>query len=96
MQEKLGDGGTPGATRRRSRGSATPSRQASSSSSTPLLFALLGCWLDGRFGTGPCFAIVLGALRRSSVSSSRIYYRYQARMAREEEGKPWNGADRQP
>ena len=31
---------------------------------TPLLFALFGWWLDGRFGTGPVLAIAFGAVRR--------------------------------
>ena len=45
---------------------------------TPLLFAPLGWWLDGRFGTGPLFAIVFGAPRRSSVYRVRAYYWYRA------------------
>jgi F0F1-type ATP synthase assembly protein I len=55
---------------------------------TPLLFALFGWWLDGRLGTGPVLAIGLGALAIVGVSV-RVYYDYRARMAREEEGKPW-------
>ena len=55
---------------------------------TPLLFAAFGWWLDGRFGTGPLFAILLGALALVGVSV-RVYYEYRARMEREEEGKPW-------
>ena len=55
---------------------------------TPLLFAAIGWWLDGRFDTRPVLAIVLGALGVVGVSL-RVYYDYRARMAREEEGKPW-------
>jgi F0F1-type ATP synthase assembly protein I len=55
---------------------------------TPLLFAAFGWWLDGRFGTGPLLAIAFGAVAVVGVSV-RTYYDYQARMAREEEGKPW-------
>ncbi len=55
---------------------------------TPLLFALLGWWLDGRFGTGPVLAIAFG-LFGIVGQAIRIYYQYRARMEREEEGKPW-------
>ena len=55
---------------------------------TPLLFALLGFWLDRVFGTGPILAIVLGLVGLLGVVL-RTYYWYQADMAREGEGKPW-------
>ena len=55
---------------------------------TPLLFALLGFWLDRVFGTGPILAIVLGLVGLLGVVL-RTYYWYQANMTREEEGKPW-------
>jgi hypothetical protein len=55
---------------------------------TPLLFALAGFGLDRWLGTGPVLAIALGAFGVVGVSL-RTYYAYRARMAREEEGKPW-------
>jgi F0F1-type ATP synthase assembly protein I len=55
---------------------------------TPLLFAAAGWWLDRRFGTGPLLAIGLGLLGLVGVMV-RVYYDYRARMAAEEEGKPW-------
>ena len=55
---------------------------------TPLVFFLLGWWLDGRFGTRPAIAITLGLLGVIGVSV-RAYYRYRAAMERAEEGKPW-------
>jgi F0F1-type ATP synthase assembly protein I len=54
----------------------------------PLLFALLGYWLDREFGTGPLLAIVLGLIGLVGIVL-RTYYWYQANMSREEEGKPW-------
>jgi len=54
---------------------------------TPLLFALLGYWLDRVFGTAPVLAIVLGLIGLTGVVL-RTYYWYQAGMKREEEGKP--------
>jgi F0F1-type ATP synthase assembly protein I len=55
---------------------------------TPLLFALFGWWLDGVFGTGPVLAIGFGAFGIVGTAM-RVYYDYRARIAREEEGKPW-------
>ncbi len=55
---------------------------------TPLLFAGLGWWLDGLFGTRPLLAAAFLALGVVGVSV-HTYYDYRARMAREEEGKPW-------
>ena len=55
---------------------------------TPLLFALLGYWLDGVFGTGPVLAIALGLFGLTGIVL-RTYYWYQANVKREEEGKPW-------
>lgn len=55
---------------------------------TPMLFVLLGYWLDRWFGTGPVLAIVLGLFGLTGVVL-RAYYWYQASMTREEEGKPW-------
>ena len=55
---------------------------------TPLLFALFGHWLDGRFGTGPVLAIAFGLLGLVAISL-RSYLWYRASMEREEKGKPW-------
>jgi F0F1-type ATP synthase assembly protein I len=54
----------------------------------PMLFALLGDWLDHVFGISPVLAIVLGLIGFVGVVL-RTYYWYQADMVREEEGKPW-------
>ena len=69
----------PRPARRRGKGSANALAQAFEIVATPLLFALLGLWLDGRFGTGPVFTIVFGLL---GVVGSRVrtYYWYQAQM----------------
>jgi len=55
---------------------------------TPLLFALFGHWLDGRFGTGPVLAIVFGLIGVVAISL-RTYLWYRASMDSEEKGKPW-------
>lgn len=55
---------------------------------TPLLFALFGHWLDGRFGTGPVLAIAFGLVGVVAISL-RSYLWYRASMDREEKGKPW-------
>jgi F0F1-type ATP synthase assembly protein I len=55
---------------------------------TPLLFAAVGWWLDGRFGTGPLLALLLGLLGLAG-EAMHVYYTYRAGIARAEEGKPW-------
>jgi len=55
---------------------------------TPLLFALAGWWLDGRFGTAPVLVAVFSAIGVLGVAA-RTYYAYRAAMDRAEEGKPW-------
>jgi F0F1-type ATP synthase assembly protein I len=55
---------------------------------TPVIFLLVGLWLDHRFGTAPVLMLVFFALALVGVSVS-AYYRYKAAMDREEEGKPW-------
>ena len=52
------------------------------------LLGLFGWWLDGRFGTRPLLMFAFGLLGVVGVSV-RTYYDYKARMAKEEEGKPW-------
>ena len=54
----------------------------------PALVGLLGYWLDGRFGTRPLLFLVLLALGVVGAFAS-AYYRYEARMARHDDGKPW-------
>jgi F0F1-type ATP synthase assembly protein I len=55
---------------------------------TPLLFALAGFGLDRLLGTGPVFALLLG-LFGVVGEALHVFYTYRARIAREEEGKPW-------
>ena len=62
---------------------------------TPLLFALVGWWLDGRLGTGPLFAILFGLFGARRRLRARLL-RVPRRMAKEEEGKPWVRQQRQP
>jgi F0F1-type ATP synthase assembly protein I len=59
----------------------------------PVIFALFGYWLDGRFGTSPILAVALGAFGFVGVLV-RTYYAYLARSAFEEEGKPWTRSRR--
>ncbi len=54
----------------------------------PLLFGALGWLLDGRLATGPAFTVALALLGMVGTSVTQ-YYRYVARMARDDEGKPW-------
>lgn len=54
----------------------------------PVVFGLLGAWVDHLAGTGWIFAAafaVIGVV--GSVAS--LYYRYEERMAKLDEGKPW-------
>ena len=60
---------------------------------TTVLFVLGGLWLDSKFGTRPLFMLVLGTLAIIGLGATE-YYRYQARIAREEEGKPWTRSRR--
>ena len=53
-----------------------------------VIFVLGGLWLDSKAGTRPLFTVVLGLVAIVGLSIS-AYYRYQADIAREEEGKPW-------
>ena len=62
---------------------------------TPLLFAVAGLVLDRWLGTGPVLAIVFGLIGVVGVAV-KSYYEYAARMAREEEGKPWTRHRSQP
>ena len=60
---------------------------------TPMVFGLLGYWLDRWFGTGPVLAIVLGLFGLTGIVA-RTYFWYQQHMNREQEGKPWKRSHR--
>lgn len=55
---------------------------------TPVLFGALGWWLDRTLGLAPVLTIALGAFALVATSVAFLA-RYQAAMAREEQGKPW-------
>jgi Putative F0F1-ATPase subunit Ca2+/Mg2+ transporter len=54
----------------------------------PVLFGLLGVWLDGRLGTGPWLTVLLLVVGIIGVVA-RAIYAYKVRVEAEEEGKPW-------
>jgi F0F1-type ATP synthase assembly protein I len=54
----------------------------------PVLFALLGLWLDARYGTAPVLVAVLAGFALIGVCL-RTIYAYKSRVAADEEGKPW-------
>jgi hypothetical protein len=54
----------------------------------PVLFGLLGAWLDSVAGTRPLLLLVLGGFG-VACSFASAYYRYERRIARHDEGKPW-------
>lgn len=54
----------------------------------PLLFGLVGWWIDSWLGTGPIFTVGLAVFALVGVALS-TYYRYLARSAELDEGKPW-------
>jgi len=55
---------------------------------TPLLFGLLGAFIDSRLGTRPAFMLALVTLGAVGAFLS-AYYRYRERMAHDDQGKPW-------
>lgn len=55
----------------------------------PVLFGLIGFLLDRALGTGPLLAVVLSAFGFLGAVVA-LYFRYQAAVARDDEGKPWN------
>ena len=55
----------------------------------PALFGLLGRWIDGVAGTRPVFLVGMVVVGVVSVFVT-VYYRYQARMAELDAGKPWD------
>jgi hypothetical protein len=54
----------------------------------PVLFGLAGAWIDGRTETRPLFLLLLGAFG-VACSFASAYVRYEHRIARHDEGKPW-------
>jgi F0F1-type ATP synthase assembly protein I len=54
----------------------------------PVLFGLLGAFLDSKFGTSPLLMLVFGlfGLLAACVTA---FYEYRGRMERHDEGKPW-------
>lgn len=54
----------------------------------PVLFGLLGIWLDGRLGIRPWLTVALLVIGITGVVARAIYV-YKARVEAEEEGKPW-------
>jgi F0F1-type ATP synthase assembly protein I len=60
---------------------------------TPVLLGLFGAWLDHLFGTGPVLMLVFGVVGVLGMAA-RTYYWYQAKIAAEEEGKPWTRSQR--
>jgi F0F1-type ATP synthase assembly protein I len=54
----------------------------------PLLFGLLGLFIDHLAGTRPLFTVIFAVFGLVGISV-RMYYGYKEAMAREEEGKPW-------
>jgi F0F1-type ATP synthase assembly protein I len=54
----------------------------------PVLFVLLGVWLDAKLGTRPLWTISL-VLFAGAASVATAYVRFQARAAKQDAGKPW-------
>ena len=54
----------------------------------PVLFGLLGLWLDGLLGIRPVLTVVLLVIGITGVVA-RTLYTYKAKVEAEEEGKPW-------
>ena len=55
---------------------------------TPLLFALIGYFIDGALGIRPVLTFALGFLGFAGAVL-RLYFDYVARMKKASEGKPW-------
>jgi F0F1-type ATP synthase assembly protein I len=54
----------------------------------PVMFAVLGIWLDSRLGTRPWATVVLVVIGLTGVIA-RSLYAYKDKMETEERGKPW-------
>lgn len=70
-------------------GETDPFAQAITFALGPVMFGLLGRFLDGRLGSQPAF-LVIGIVLGFVGSSATLFYRYQARIAQLEADKPWN------
>ena len=55
---------------------------------TPLLFGLIGHFVDGRLGSGPWLTIVLVVFALAGLTV-RMYYGYVAAMEEHEAAAPW-------
>ena len=53
-----------------------------------VVFTLLGLWADSSWGTAPLFLIV-GFVFGAVGTYASQYYKYRARSAINDEGKPW-------
>lgn len=62
--------------------------QALTFATGPIIFGLIGRWVDSAAGTGPLFLLV-GIALGVVGGSATLYYRYQARMAELDANKPW-------
>jgi len=69
-------------------GYGDPLTQALTLVVAPVLFGLLGAFIDSLLDTGPVFLLVLGLLGVFGACLT-AYYEYEARIARHDEGKPW-------
>jgi F0F1-type ATP synthase assembly protein I len=54
----------------------------------PVLFGLVGAFIDSLLDTSPLFLLLLGFVGIVATSVT-AYYEYGARIARHDEGKPW-------
>ncbi|MBM3671134.1 MAG: AtpZ/AtpI family protein [Actinobacteria bacterium] len=54
----------------------------------PVVFGAIGWLLDEGIRTGPIF-LILFAFFGVAASFASAYYRYSARIAKQNEGKPW-------
>jgi hypothetical protein len=59
----------------------------------PVLFGLLGIWIDGRLGTRPWATVILLVIGLTGVIA-RTLYAYKDRMETEEKDKPWTRRQR--
>jgi hypothetical protein len=59
----------------------------------PVLFGLLGIWIDGRLGTRPWATVILLVTGLTGVIA-RTLYAYKDRMETEEKDKPWTRRQR--
>jgi F0F1-type ATP synthase assembly protein I len=54
----------------------------------PVMFGLVGAFVDRLLHTAPLFLIVFGLLGVLAAALT-AYYEYQGRIERHDEGKPW-------